>query len=75
MHVHDMSYEGKTVENLLQLIHNIKANLEAEWKVIIVMITSNCSREAKKAHHVSVIKDPRLVGPDFYGHQVCPFLI
>ena len=75
MHVHDASYEGKTVENLLQLIHKVKANLEAEWKVIVVTITSDCSGEAKKAHCVSVIKDPRLVGPDCYGHQVCPFLI
>jgi hypothetical protein len=47
--VHDASYEWKTAENLLALTWEVKDDVEKDWGVIVVAITSDSSGEAKKS--------------------------
>jgi hypothetical protein len=69
--VHDASGERKTAENLYRELEKVIAELEGEWKIIVVAVCSDAGGEALKGRKITVRKRPDLVGPDCFGHQVC----
>lgn len=68
--VHDASGERKTAENLYRELEKVIIELESEWKVVIVAISSDAGGEALKGRKMAVRARPDLVGPDCFGHQV-----
>ena len=68
--VHDASGEQKTAENLYCELEKVIDELEDEWKIVIVAISSDAGGEALKGHKMAVRVRPHLVGPDCFAHQV-----
>ena len=68
--VHDASGEWKTVENLYRELKKVIDELEGEWNVVVVAVTSDAGGEALKVRKMVVIARPDFVGPDCFGHQV-----
>ena len=74
--VHDASGERKTADNLYQLMLEVLATLEIDWKVIVVGFTTDASGEARLARSKLSQSHPHLICPDCYAHQVSyPILI
>jgi hypothetical protein len=73
--VYDTSSERKTAERLLRMMLEVKAELEADWQVEVIALTSDASGESRKGRTDLVKAVPSIVGPDCYSHQVyvtCP---
>lgn len=68
--VHDASGERKTAENLYRELEKVINELEGEWEIVIVAISSDAGGEALKSRKMAVKARPHLVGPDCFGHQV-----
>ena len=68
--VHDASGEQKTAENLYCELEKVIDELEDEWKIVIVAISSDAGDEALKGCKMAVRAWPHLVGPDCFAHQV-----
>lgn len=57
--------------HLRNIILNVKEDVESDWRVSIIAITSDASGESRAARK-SILQDfPWLVMPDCYAHQVC----
>lgn len=67
----DVSAERKTAEHLKELVKDVIKDVEEEWGLEIVAITSDASGESRAARKRLVQEFPWLVAPDCYAHQVC----
>jgi hypothetical protein len=54
------------------MILEVKAELEVEWKVVVVVLTSDASGKSRKGRTDLAKVFPSIVGPDCYLHQVYP---
>lgn len=68
--VHDASGEQKTTENLYRELKKVIDELEGEWNVVVVAVTSDAGGEALKTRKMVVIARPDFVVPNCFGHQV-----
>jgi hypothetical protein len=68
--VHDASGERKTAANLYRELKKVIDELEGEWKIVIVAVSSDAGGEALKGRKMAVRAWPDLVGPDCFAHQV-----
>jgi len=53
--VHDTSGEWKTAENLYRELKKVIDELEGEWNVVVVAVTSDAGGEALKVRKMVVI--------------------
>jgi hypothetical protein len=65
-----MLSERKTVKRLLHMTLEVKASLEADWHVEVIMLTSDASGKLRKGRMDLVKAVPSIVGLDCYSHQV-----
>ena len=68
--VHDASGERKTAVNLYRELKKVIEELEGEWNIIVVAVSSDAGGEALKGCKMVIIARPDIVGPDCFGHQV-----
>ena len=68
--VHDASGERKTAENLFRELEEVMDDLEGNWNIIVVAITSDAGGDALKGRKMARRKRPHLVTPDCFSHQV-----
>ena len=67
--VHDASGECKMAKNLFHKLEKVINDLEGNWNIVVIAITSDAGGEALKAHKLACRKHPHLVVPDCYNHQ------
>ena len=67
----DVSAERKTTEHLKELVKDVIKDVQEEWGLEIVAMTSDASGESRAAQKRLVQEFPWLVAPDCYAHQVC----
>ena len=60
----------KTAENLYHKLKKVIDELEGEWNIIVVAVSSDAGGEALKGCKMAVRARPDLVGPDCFAHQV-----
>ncbi|KAH7919498.1 hypothetical protein BV22DRAFT_1090514, partial [Leucogyrophana mollusca] len=68
--VQDVSSERNTAENLVTLLKNVMEDVQKNWGVNVVAITSDASGESRAARKRLVKQFPWLVAPDCYAHQI-----
>jgi hypothetical protein len=68
--VHDASAERKTAQNLYHELEKVIAELESEWEIVVVAVSSDAGGEALKGRKMAIRSRMHLVGPDCFGHQV-----
>jgi len=66
----DVSAERKTTEHLKELVKDVIKDVQEEWGLEIVAMTSDASGESRAAQKRLVQEFPWLVAPDCYAHQV-----
>jgi len=69
--VADTSNEQQTADHLRALIVDVMAEVERDWKVVVIAVTSDASGESRAARKSLLNDFPWLVTPDCYAHQVC----
>jgi len=67
--VHDASGACKTAVNLFHKMEEVINDLEENWNIIIIALTSDAGGEVLKVCKMAQRKYPHLVAPDCYGHQ------
>ena len=58
-------------DNLFHELEEVMNDLEVNWNIRVVAITSDAGGEALKGRKMAHRKYPHLVTPDCFGHQVC----
>lgn len=71
MKVVDITADRRTAEHLKALVKEVIQEVEKDWGVEIVAVTSDASGESRAARKRLVQEFPWLVAPDCYAHQVC----
>ncbi|KIK96853.1 hypothetical protein PAXRUDRAFT_10540 [Paxillus rubicundulus Ve08.2h10] len=68
--VTDVSTEQQTADHLKRIILEVKDSLEKDWKVTVIVITSDASGESCAARKQILVDFPWLIVPDCYAHQI-----
>ncbi|EIW81276.1 hypothetical protein CONPUDRAFT_56029 [Coniophora puteana RWD-64-598 SS2] len=68
--VEDISSENRTAAHLKNLIVEVRCDVEANWNVDVVAVTSDASGELRATRKQLVEQFPSLVAPDCNAHQV-----
>ena len=66
----DVSAERRTADHLKEMVKDVIKDVQKEWGLEIVAITSDASGESRAAQKWLVQEFPWLVAPDCYAHQV-----
>ena len=66
----DVSAERRTADHLKEMVKDVIKDVQEEWGLEIVAITSDASGESRAARKRLVQEFPWLVAPDCYAHQV-----
>ena len=66
----DVSAERRTADHLKEMVKDVIRNVQGEWGLEVVAMTSDASGESRAAQKWLVQEFPWLAAPDCYAHQV-----